>query len=59
MKRLSLNVWNDWCWLSRQRMDLTLFRVSLDYAPGKWAAVDVVVLGFGVALAWYAKGAKA
>jgi hypothetical protein len=56
MKRLSLNAWNDWRWVSRSYVDVTWFRINSDYLRGHFISVDFVLLGFGFSLSYYPNG---
>jgi hypothetical protein len=56
VKRFALNAWNDWRWVERSRVDVTLLRCNFDYMRGLFVSVDVVLLGFGFSLSWYVNG---
>lgn len=67
-KRWSVNVWNDWCWIRPDQVDVTLFRLGFDCQRDEFVSADLVVLGFGVSVtryadrrteAWYAREPEA
>ena len=53
MKRWSLNVWNDWRYVERAIVDVTLLRFNVDYLRNHYASVDVVIFGLGFSLTRY------
>jgi hypothetical protein len=53
MKRLSLNAWNDWKWVGRYSVDVTLLRANVDFLRGHFISADVMLLGFGASLTYY------